>query len=153
MIDSSVTSIKSSSVEINQVSQLTCSWHPHSRQGTLTIAECCIFLFAPSAWLGDQNRFLGPGSAPTMWCKAPSRPPLSPANVCGTVPRLSRGRGPPDYNEPGKRKGKTKYADKTRKEEVEGTKKTKDSRQKGLFIFCCCYKCYTKRWEKKVHWK
>ena len=57
-----------------------------------------------------------------MWCKAPSRPPLSSANVCGTVPRLSRGRGPPDYNEPGKRKGKTKDADKSRKEELEGEK-------------------------------
>ena len=57
-----------------------------------------------------------------MWCKAPSRPPLSSANVCGTVPRLSRGRGPPDYNEPGKRKGKTKDADKSRKEESEGEK-------------------------------
>ena len=33
--------------------------------------------------------------------------------------------GAPDYNEQGKRKGKTKDADKTRKEEVEGTKKTK----------------------------
>ena len=28
-----------------------------------------------------------------MWCKAPSHPPLSSTNVCGAVPRLSRGRG------------------------------------------------------------
>ena len=57
-----------------------------------------------------------------MWCKAPSHPPLSSANVCGTVPRLSGGRGPPDYNEPGKRKEGSKDCNKSRKGDVEGRK-------------------------------
>ena len=43
--------------------------------------------------------------------------------------------GAPDYNEQGKRKGKTKDADKSRKEELEGKKIQRIADKKGCPLF------------------
>ena len=60
-----------------------------------------------------------------MWCKAPSRPPLSPANMCGTVPRLSRGRGRQIIMSEEKEKGKQMMLIRPEKRECREQKRQK----------------------------
>ena len=70
-----------------------------------------------------------------MWCKAPSRPPLSPANVCGTVPRLSRGRGRQIIMSEEREKGKQKMLIRPEKRKGREQKRQKIAEEKVCSFF------------------